>query len=106
MINIDISTSETLMDNNLQIPLDLPDVRVLNVSKIERGAWLILVESTVTETPCRKCGKPITDLHGLDTKSPSGQRLITPYSTQNCSTYRSAESAHTLLKEWPRHSVE
>lgn len=55
------------MENNLQIPLDLPDVRVLNVSKIEKGAWLILVESTVRETPCRKCGKPITNYHGLDT---------------------------------------
>jgi transposase len=54
------------MDNNIQIPLDLPDVSVLNVSKIERGAWLILVESTITGTPCRKCGKPITDYHGLD----------------------------------------
>jgi hypothetical protein len=28
-----------MMDNNFQIPLDLPDVRVLNVSKIEKGAW-------------------------------------------------------------------
>ena len=55
------------MNNDLQIPLDLPDVRVLNVSKIERGAWLIQVESTVTGTSCRKCGKPITDYHGLDT---------------------------------------
>jgi transposase len=55
------------MNNDLQIPLDLPDVRVLNVSKIEKGAWLIQVESTVTGTPCRKCGKPITDYHGLDT---------------------------------------
>jgi zinc-finger of transposase IS204/IS1001/IS1096/IS1165 len=55
------------MDNNLQIPPDLPDVRVLNVSKIERGAWLILVESTIIWTSCRKCGKPITDYHGLDT---------------------------------------
>jgi transposase len=54
------------MNNDLQIPLDLPDVRVLNVSKIERGAWLIQVESTVTGTVCRKCGKPITDYHGLD----------------------------------------
>ncbi len=54
------------MNNDLQIPLDLPNVRVLNVSKIEQGAWLIQVESTVTGTPCRKCGKPITDYHGLD----------------------------------------
>jgi transposase len=55
------------MNNDLQIPLDLPDVRVLNVSKIEKGAWLIQVESTVTGTSCRKCGKPITDYHGLNT---------------------------------------
>jgi transposase len=55
-----------MMDNNLQIPLDIPNVQVLNVSKIEGGAWLIQVKSTVIGTPCRKCGQPIIDEHGLD----------------------------------------
>ena len=31
------------MDNSIQIPLDLPDVRVLSVSKTERGHWLIRI---------------------------------------------------------------
>ena len=35
------------MDNSIQIPLDLPDVRVLEVSKTEEGTWLIQVESTL-----------------------------------------------------------
>jgi transposase len=55
------------MDNNLQILLDLPDILVLKVSKIKKGAWLILVESKVTSTFRRKCGKHITDYHDIDT---------------------------------------
>jgi transposase len=35
------------MNNNIQIPLDLPDVRILEVSKTEQEGWLIRVESTV-----------------------------------------------------------
>ena len=38
------------MDNSVQIPLDLPDVRVLGVSKTEEGDWLIRVESTLGST--------------------------------------------------------
>lgn len=54
------------MDNNIHIPLDLPDVRVLEVSRIENGAWLIRVESTQTQTTCRKCGQTTSDFHGWD----------------------------------------
>ena len=39
-----------MMDNSIQIPLDLPDVRVLEVSKTEEGFWLIRVESTLSGT--------------------------------------------------------
>jgi len=55
------------MDNTIRIPLDLPDVRVLEVSSTEQGAWLIRVESTVNGTQCHQCGRPITPFHGVDT---------------------------------------
>jgi transposase len=53
------------MNNNIQIPLDLPDVRILEVSKTEKEGWLIRVESTVGSTTCHKCGQKITEFHGL-----------------------------------------
>ena len=55
-----------MMDNSIQIPLDLPDVRVLEVSKTEERSWLIRVESTLKGTSCRKCGKKLTHFHGFD----------------------------------------
>ena len=54
------------MDNNIQIPLNLPDVRVIDVSHIENGAWLIRVESTLNDTQCRKCGQLTSHFHGWD----------------------------------------
>ena len=54
------------MDNSIQIPLDLPDIRVLEVSKTEEGSWLIRVESTLNSTSCRKCGRKLTNFHGWD----------------------------------------
>ena len=54
------------MDNLIQIPLDLSDVRVLEVSKTEDGSWLIRVESTLRGTSCRKCGQKLTHFHGRD----------------------------------------
>lgn len=54
------------MDNSIRIPLDLPDVRVLDVSKTDQGAWLIRVESTLTGTQCHRCGRQITQFHGCD----------------------------------------
>lgn len=54
------------MENNIQVPLNLPDTRVLEVTTIERGHWLIRVESTLPTTICKRCGRLITDFHGLD----------------------------------------
>ena len=59
-------TVVAMMDNSIQIPLDLPDVRVLEVSKTEEGDWLIRVESTLKGTKCRKCGRELTQFHGFD----------------------------------------
>ncbi len=59
-------TVVVMMDNAIQIPLDLPDVRVLKVSKTKAGDWLIRVESTLKGTKCRKCGREISHFHGYD----------------------------------------
>ena len=53
-------------DRSIQIPLDLPDVRVLEVSKTEQGDWLIRIESTLKGTSCHRCGRQIERFHGLD----------------------------------------
>jgi len=50
----------------IRIPLDIPDVRVLQTSVSEDGEIIISIESTKAGTPCRKCGKWITKLHGRD----------------------------------------
>jgi len=54
------------METQLQISLDLPDVRILEVSQTITAEWLIRVESTLTGTTCRKCGQGIDQFHGLD----------------------------------------
>jgi transposase len=54
------------MDNSIQVPLNLPDVRVLSAQRTEHGHWLIRIESTLEGTRCRRCGREIRDLHGLD----------------------------------------
>jgi len=50
----------------ITIPLDIPDVRVLETSLNVRGEIIITIESTKAGTQCRKCGKWITKLHGRD----------------------------------------
>jgi transposase len=51
------------MDNNLQIPLNLPNVRIVEVCKTDKQDWLIKVESTLNQTNCHKCGEPTTEFH-------------------------------------------
>ena len=50
----------------ITIPLDIPDVRVLQTTTGERGEIIITIESTQAGTRCRQCGKRITKLHGRD----------------------------------------
>lgn len=54
------------MSAMISIPLDLPDVRVLDVKLTEVGEYIITVESTQEHTRCRKCGRRITKFHGHD----------------------------------------
>jgi hypothetical protein len=50
----------------MQVPLNWPDVRVLSTPRTEQGHGLISVESTREGAQCRRCGREIRDLHGLD----------------------------------------
>jgi transposase len=54
------------MDNFIQVPLNLPDIRILSTQRTDQGHWLIHVESTLDGTRCRRCGREIHDLHGWD----------------------------------------
>src|SRR5215207_3322232 len=50
----------------ISIPLDIPDVRVLQTELTKDGELILTVESTLTTTTCRRCGRTITHRHGLD----------------------------------------
>jgi transposase len=54
------------MSSNLSIPLGLPHVRVLNVKTNQKGDYIILVESTLDHTHCRRCGRKIEHCIGQD----------------------------------------
>ena len=50
----------------ISIPLDIPDVRVLQTELTKEGVLILTIESTLTSTTCRRCGRTISQLHGLD----------------------------------------
>jgi len=50
----------------ISIPLDIPDLRVLQTEITKQGELILTVESTLTTTTCRRCGRTITERHGLD----------------------------------------
>jgi transposase len=50
----------------ISIPLDIPDIRVLQTEITKAGEFILTVESTLTSTTCRRCGRTITTRHGLD----------------------------------------
>lgn len=50
----------------ISIPLDIPDVRVLQTDLTAAGEFILTVESTLTSTNCRRCGRAITEQHGVD----------------------------------------
>lgn len=54
------------MRNQIHIPLDLPDVRILEVNQLSPQGWLIRVESTIEGSTCAKCGRDINAFHGYD----------------------------------------
>lgn len=50
----------------ISIPLDIPDVRVLQTEVTKDGEFILTVESTLTSATCRRCGRIITERHGVD----------------------------------------
>jgi transposase len=50
----------------ISIPLDIPDVRVLQTELTKAGELILTVESTLTSTTCRRCGRIISERHGVD----------------------------------------
>jgi transposase len=50
----------------ISIPLDITDVRVRQTELTRDGEFILTVESTLSSTTCRRCGRPITERHGLD----------------------------------------
>lgn len=56
----------TVINAQITIPLDIPDVQVSNVEQNERGECTITVESTIEGTQCRLCGRELKELHGVD----------------------------------------
>jgi len=54
------------MNAKISIPLDIPDVQVLNVETNRAGDCIITVESTLNHAYCRTCGRKITRFHGHD----------------------------------------
>lgn len=50
----------------LQIPLDIPEIRLLSTERTAAGGLLLKVESMRPTTPCRVCGRELTRHHGRD----------------------------------------
>ena len=50
----------------ITIPLDIPDVRVLQTQLTAQGEFIITVESTVSSAVCHRCGRMIRKSYGTD----------------------------------------
>src|SRR3954454_17808434 len=48
----------------ISIPLDIPDVHVLQTDLTQANEFILTVESTLTNTTCRRCGRTLTEQHG------------------------------------------
>ena len=49
---------------NIQIPLDLPDIDILETEQKSIGDYIITVKSTLNAAECHKCGQKIDQFHG------------------------------------------
>lgn len=54
------------MYSQLSIPLDIRDVRVLDIKMNKNSDYLITVESTLESTACHQCGREISQFHSHD----------------------------------------
>ena len=51
---------------NIEIPLDIQDVKVVEVEITKKAEIIITVESTIDGTYCHVCGRKLTKRHGPD----------------------------------------
>jgi transposase len=54
------------MKETFEIPLDIPDVRIIKTEMNATGDFIITVESTVEGSECHRCGRRITKPYGHD----------------------------------------
>ena len=54
------------MRQTFEIPLDIPDVTIENVTTTRLGDIEITVKSTVEGVPCHQCGKMTSKFYGED----------------------------------------
>jgi len=54
------------MSKKLSIPLDLPDVEVLDIKLNKRSEYIVTVESTLDSAHCHQCGRKTTKCIGHD----------------------------------------
>jgi len=50
----------------ISIPLDIADIRVLQTELTKDDELILTIESTLTSTTCRRCGRTITERYGVD----------------------------------------
>lgn len=54
------------MFSKVSIPLDIPNVQVLDIKTNERGDYVITVKSTLERARCHQCGREISQFHSYD----------------------------------------
>jgi len=50
----------------ISIPLDIANVRILQTDVTKSGEFIVTVESTLSSTTCRRCGRTLTEQHGVE----------------------------------------
>jgi transposase len=50
----------------ISIPLEIPDVKVLQTEFTKAGELIITIASTKTEAVCHRCGRAIRKVHGYE----------------------------------------
>jgi transposase len=65
-MNLEFYNSPGARPPMFSVPIDIPDVRLLNVQISSKGEFIITLESTLEGTKCCCCGREITHFHGHD----------------------------------------
>jgi transposase len=54
------------MFSKVSIPLDIPDVEVIDIKTNKRGDYVITVESSLDSATCQRCGREVSKFHSHD----------------------------------------